>query len=153
MDTEKSERAFYWFVKSANGGNSIGQRLLGRCYAKTLNVNSVEKDLNLAHKWWKLASEQNDAYAYFYLGNLYGKWLYLSGIHVSKSGERKGIDKDKYNHTLCTFNLPEDWRIDVPLARKYWQKAADLGHSDAQDALERVYPDEQGMHLEEKQTE
>lgn len=51
------------------------------------------------------------------------------------------------------FNLPEDWRIDVPLARKYWQKAADLGHSGAQDALERVYPEEQGMHLEEKQTE
>ena len=153
VDTEKSERAFYWFVKSANGGNSIGQRLLGRCYAKTLNVNSVEKDLNLAHKWWKLASEQNDAYAYFYLGNLYGKWLYLSGIHVSKSGKRQGVDLDDYNNIKRIFNLPKDWRIDVPLARKYWQKAADIGNSEAQDALERVYPDEQGMHLEEKQTE
>lgn len=147
LNIEERERAFYWFVKSANGGNPIGQRLLGRCYAKTLNVNSVEKDLNLAHKWWKLASEQNDAYAYFYLGNLYGKWQYLSGIRVSESGGRQGIDLDDNNNIQCKFNLPEDWWIDLPLARKYWQKAADLGHSDAQDALERVYPGEQRMQL------
>ena len=147
VNIEKRERAFYWFVKSANGGNPIGQRLLGRCYAKTLDVNSVEKDLNLAHKWWKLASEQNDAKAYLYLGNLYGKWQYLSGIRVSGSGERQGIDLDDNNNIQCKFNLPEDWWIDLPLARKYWQKAADLGNSEAQDALERVYPDEQGMQL------
>ena len=149
LNIEKCERAFYWFVKSANGGNPIGQRLLGRCYAKTLDVNSVEKDLNLAHKWWKLASEQNDAKAYLYLGNLYGKWQYLSGIRVSESGERQGYDLDLNNNIQCKFNLPEDWWIDLPLARKYWQKAADLGNSEAQDALERVYPSEKSMQLDD----
>ena len=139
LSIEKRERAFYWFVKSAKGGNPIGQRLLGRCYAKTLDINSVEKDLNLAHKWWKLASEQDDADAYLYLGNLYGKWQYLSGIRVSESGERQGIDLDDNNNIQCKFNLPEDWWIDLPLARKYWQKVADLGSLDAQDALERIY--------------
>ena len=36
-----------------------------------------------------------------------------------------------HNNIQCKFNLPEDWWIDLPLARKYWQKAADLGNAHA----------------------
>ena len=103
------ERAFYWFLQSAEGGFSTAQVAVGRCYASCYyefngtKIPNIPCDLNMAIYWFNQAAEQNHRWAFYYLGNYYKK--------------NKNIE----------------------IAREYWQKAANQGLEKAYIALEKIY--------------
>ena len=62
--------------KSAEQGDSAGQRLLGWCYA---NGSGVAKDEKEAVKWYTKSAEQGEATGQRLLG-----WCYANGSGVAK---------------------------------------------------------------------
>ena len=74
---EEKERAFYWFMQSAEGGFSSAQVVVGRCYAECysdfdgIKITNITCDLNKAIYWFQKAAEQNHKKALYYLGNYY----------------------------------------------------------------------------------
>lgn len=123
---------------------------MGNCYANIIEIEGIFKDLNIAYQFWTKASEKGHGMAFLRLGDLFGTWEYLDGTyHNISTGEISGISefidqdgKAKYYQ----FNLPENWQHNIPLARKYWEKAVQYGGTTAEIArkrLEKVYWEEQ----------
>ena len=62
------EKAVYWFEKSAEQGNVIGQYNLGNMYE---NGEGVKQDYAEALKWYKKSAEQEYSKAQTNLGIMY----------------------------------------------------------------------------------
>ena len=61
------KKAFEWFFKSAEQGNSFGQYNLGVMYQ---NGCGVEKDLKKAIEWYFKSAEQGNFYGQYILAEL-----------------------------------------------------------------------------------
>jgi tetratricopeptide (TPR) repeat protein len=103
---------------------------------------SVEKDLNEAKKWFKMAAEQGEVQAQYRLGVLLKtvedknqdtvsarKWLRLA----SEQGFA-----DAQFHLGCMYEKAQGGQKDLNEARKWFQKAADQGHGVAEISLETL---------------
>jgi hypothetical protein len=62
------ERAFYWFRKTADAGDTDGKTRVGLMYN---NGEGVKKDIGQAIKWYEEAGKGGCADAWFFLGSLY----------------------------------------------------------------------------------
>ena len=76
LGTEQDyEKAFEWFLKSAQEGNKFAQYSLANLY---YYGNGVEKDLSQAFLWYRKSSEQGQPYAPYAVAQMYDKGEYVS---------------------------------------------------------------------------
>lgn len=132
--------AYKYIEKSALEGDARGQYLMGRFYAEDYPM--IEKDLAIAYEWWTKAADQNYASAHYSLGNLFGTWKFLEGVKTLAVGAGSGVLVGYDENGRRTFKLPKDFSHNVKKAREHWQKAADLGCKEAEEALSLIYFDE-----------
>ena len=80
-------KAFEWYKKSAEQGNSDAQLNLGNCY---MNGRGVEKDEVKAFEWYQKAAEKRNSYAQCNLGIWYKipklkiPNVHNPGVHILK---------------------------------------------------------------------
>ena len=76
LGTEQDyEKAFEWFLKSAQEGNKFAQYCLANLY---YYGNGVEKDLSQAFWWYRKSSEQGQPYASYAVAQMYSKGEYVA---------------------------------------------------------------------------
>ena len=150
------ERAFYWWKQASENKDARGMYRMGNCYAKIIEIDGIDKDLNKAYEYWTKASEKGYGMAYKRLGDLFGTWEYLGAFSIDLPNEDdtnsevlvQGVDvygTDENPKFSKPFRLPKEWKHDVSIAREYWQKAIECGGAAADEArkyLEKVYPEE-----------
>ena len=138
-NAKEYSKAIKWYKKAARQGHKFAQYNLGVCYA---NSRGVTEDCGVAAVWYSKAAEQGHAGARNNLG-----LLYLEG---------KGVDKnyatalDLFQKADAQGNMYSDWNLgrmyengwgvtqDIYLAKRYYLKAAELGHTGAQKKLEEI---------------
>ena len=109
LGTEQNyEKAFEWFLKSAQEGNKFAQYSLANLY---YYGNGAEKNLKEAFGWYMRSAKQGQPYAAYAVGNMY------------ENGESAEKDKKKsqgyYNQALTGFlKLEADGQADDNLFYK-----------------------------------
>ena len=135
LGTEQDyEKAFEWFLKSAQEGNKFAQYSLANLY---YYGNGVEKDLSQAFWWYRKSSEQGQPYAPYAVAQMYDKGEYVSQSEetaqryykVALSGflelESKGQADDNLYYKLgAMYKKGLGTEIDIPKAIEYFEKSA-----------------------------
>ena len=135
LGTEQDyEKAFEWFLKSAQEGNKFAQYSLANLY---YYGNGVEKDLSQAFLWYRKSSEQGQPYAPYAVAQMYDKGEYVSQSEetaqryykVALSGflelESKGQADDNLYYKLgAMYKKGLGTEIDIPKAIEYFEKSA-----------------------------
>ncbi len=154
---EDEVEAAKWYRKAAEQGNANGQVSLGGCY---LCGTGVEKDEAEAVKWFRKAAEQGDASAQTFLAD-----CYLFGRGVAKDETealtwfRRAAKQDDVYGAETAKNYLKAVEDDDPEAQchlataylygwscakneveavKWFRKAAEQGHKDAETALQEL---------------
>ena len=136
LGTEQDyEKAFEWFLKSAQEGNKFAQYSLANLY---YYGNGVEKDLSQAFLWYRKSSEQGQPYAPYAVAQMYDKGEYVSQSEetaqryykVALSGflelESKGQADDNLYYKLgAMYKNGLGTEIDIPKAIEYFEKSAE----------------------------
>ena len=136
LGTEQDyEKAFEWFLKSAQDGNKFAQYSLANLY---YYGNGVEKDLSQAFLWYRKSSEQGQPYAPYAVAQMYDKGEYVSQSEetaqryykVALSGflelESKGQADDNLYYKLgAMYKKGLGTEIDIPKAIEYFEKSAE----------------------------
>ena len=136
LGTEQDyEKAFEWFLKSAQEGNKFAQYSLANLY---YYGNGVEKDLSQAFLWYRKSSEQGQPYAPYAVAQMYDKGEYVSQSEetaqryykVALSGflelESKGQADDNLYYKLgAMYKKGLGTEIDIPKAIEYFEKSAE----------------------------
>jgi hypothetical protein len=135
-EIDDSQKAYQWYLKGANKGNSFAQSHLGYCYATGTGVSINPQK---AIMWWSMAAEQGNEEAQYNLGELY-YW----GDVVKKDIQKAVvwyIKAAKQGVTDAQFRLGELYYDGEGVTKdykeaKYWmQKAAMNGHTNAEEWL------------------
>ena len=136
LGTEQNyEKAFQWFLKSAQEDNKFAQYSLANlCYYGT----GVEKDLPQAFLWYQKSSSQGQPYAPYAVAQMYDKGEYISQSEetaqryykVALSGflelESKGQADDNLYYKLgAMYKKGLGTEIDIPKAIEYFEKSAE----------------------------
>jgi hypothetical protein len=141
--------ALVWWKKAAAQGNLKSQYNLGVHYQETYKKSKNSQDIEEAVRWYTGAAKKNHAGALNNLGTCYEQ-----GIGVEKDIV-KAVEcyrqAAKLNYPLACYNLaacyeagedvPEDIKTEkelYQLVTELYQKAADQGDEDAQQALSEV---------------
>ena len=136
LGTEQDyEKAFEWFLKSAQEGNKFAQYSLANLY---YYGNGVEKDLSQAFLWYRKSSERGQPYAPYAVAQMYDKGEYVSQSEetaqryykVALSGflelESKGQADDNLYYKLgAMYKKGLGTEIDIPKAIEYFEKSAE----------------------------
>ena len=136
LGTEQDyEKAFEWFLKSAQEGNKFAQYSLANLY---YYGNGVEKDLSQAFLWYRKSSEQGQPYAPYAVAQMYDKGEYVSQSEetaqryykVALSSflelESKGQADDNLYYKLgAMYKKGLGTEIDIPKAIEYFEKSAE----------------------------
>ena len=136
LGTEQDyEKAFEWFLKSAQEGNKFAQYSLANLY---YYGNGVEKDLSQAFLWYRKSSEQGQPYASYAVAQMYDKGEYVSQSEetaqryykVALSGflelESKGQADDNLYYKLgAMYKKGLGTEIDIPKAIEYFEKSTE----------------------------
>ena len=136
LGTEQDyEKAFEWFLKSAQEGNKFAQYSLANLY---YYGNGVEKDLSQAFLWYRKSSEQGQPYAPYAVAQMYDKGEYVSQSEetaqryykVALSGFLELESKDQADDNLyyklgAMYNKGLGTEIDIPKAIEYFEKSAE----------------------------
>ena len=136
LGTEQDyEKAFEWFLKSAQEGNKFAQYSLANLY---YYGNGVEKNLSQAFLWYRKSSEQGQPYAPYAVAQMYDKGEYVSQSEetaqryykVALSGflelESKGQADDNLYYKLgAMYKKGLGTEIDIPKAIEYFEKSAE----------------------------
>ena len=136
LGTEQDyEKAFEWFLKSAQEGNKFAQYSLANLY---YYGNGVEKDLSQAFLWYRKSSEQGQPYAPYAVAQMYDKGEYVSQSEetaqryykVALSGflelESKGQADDNLYYKLgAMYKKGLGTEIDIPKAIEYFEKSTE----------------------------
>lgn len=136
LGTEQDyEKAFEWFLKSAQEGNKFAQYSLANLY---YYGNGVEKDLSQAFLWYRKSSEQGQPYASYAVAQMYDKGEYVSQSEetaqryykVALFGflelESKGQADDNLYYKLgAMYKKGLGTEIDIPKAIEYFEKSAE----------------------------
>lgn len=136
LGTEQNyEKAFQWFLKSAQEDNKFAQYSLANlCYYGT----GVEKDLPQAFLWYQKSSSQGQPYASYAVAQLYDKGEYVSknaetaqGYYkVALLGFLKLENKDQADDNLyyklgAMYKKGLGTEIDIPKAIEYFEKSTE----------------------------
>ena len=136
LGTEQDyEKAFEWFLKSAQEGNKFAQYSLANLY---YYGNGVEKDLSQAFLWYRKSSEQGQPYAPYAVAQMYDKGEYVSQSEetaqryykVALSGFLELESKDQADDNLyyklgAMYKKGLGTEIDIPKAIEYFEKSAE----------------------------
>ena len=153
-EKNNSDKAFYWYLKGAQLGDSSLQYCAGVCYYLG---QGVQKDMSLAVYWTKLAATGGDSRAQCNLG-----YFYSEGLGLKKDQQeaikwyQQSADKGQVE-ALC--NMGEIYfeglgvDKDYSLAFSYFHQAAEKNYAEAQYRLGLCYRDGIGtkMNPEEAQ--
>ena len=140
---EDSTEAVFWARKAAEKGSAKGQFLLGLYYE---HGYGVDKDIKRAKHWYDLSVKQDYPEAYVYLG-----YWYATGENVKKDEKKarayfysaaiRGNAQGQCAYGLCAKD-GIGMEVNLSIAKKYLQKAADQGDEDAQEALLEIEQEE-----------
>jgi TPR repeat protein len=154
-DFRKYEDAAHWYKKAAKKGNEKAMYHLGKLIEKGKIGNGMI-DFTDAMEWYQKAAEKEDTDALIAMG-----WLYNSGKHDVKPNNiysRKGPNQYKAwdaFYKAAELGNPEGYfnlgyllefgltifknqqKYSFEHAGEWYEKAADLGYSEAEVALER----------------
>lgn len=136
LGTEQDyEKAFEWFLKSAQEGNKFAQYSLANLY---YYGNGVEKDLSQAFLWYRKSSEQGQPYAPYAVAQMYDKGEYVSQSEetaqryykVALSGFLELESKDQADDNLyyklgAMYKNGLGTEIDIPKAIEYFEKSTE----------------------------
>lgn len=136
LGTEQDyEKAFEWFLKSAQEGNKFAQYSLANLY---YYGNGVEKDLSQAFWWYRKSSEQGQSYASYAVAQMYSKGEYvaenketaqryykaaLSGFLELESKDQ--ADDNLYYKLGAMYKNGLGTEIDIPKAIEYFEKSTE----------------------------
>ena len=136
LGTEQDyEKAFEWFLKSAQEGNKFAQYSLANLY---YYGNGVEKDLSQAFWWYRKSSEQGQPYASYAVAQMYSKGEYvaenketaqryykaaLSGFLELESKDQ--ADDNLYYKLGAMYKNCLGTEIDIPKAIEYFEKSTE----------------------------
>ena len=136
LGTEQDyEKAFEWFLKSAQEGNKFAQYSLANLY---YYGNGVEKDLSQAFLWYRKSSEQGQPYASYAVAQMYSKGEYvaenketaqryykaaLSGFLELESKDQ--ADDNLYYKLGAMYKNGLGTEIDIPKAIEYFEKSTE----------------------------
>ena len=129
LGTEQDyEKAFEWFLKSAQEGNKFAQYSLANLY---YYGNGVEKDLSQAFWWYRKSSEQGQPYASYAVAQMYSKGEYVAEnketaqryYKAALSGFLELESKDQADDNLYYNGLGTE--IDIPKAIEYFEKSTE----------------------------
>ena len=139
LGTEQNyEKAFQWFLKSAQEDNKLAQYSLANlCYYGT----GVEKDLPQAFLWYQKSSSQGQPYASYAVAQLYDKGEYVSknaetaqGYYkVALLGFLKLENKDQADDNLyyklgSMFKNGLGTEADISKAIDYFKRSAEMNN-------------------------
>ena len=136
LGTEQDyEKAFEWFLKSAQEGNKFAQYSLANLY---YYGNGVEKDLSQAFLWYRKSSEQGQPYASYAVAQMYDKGEYVSQSEetaqryykVALSGfleleSKCQADDNLYYKLGAMYKKGLGTEIDIPKAIEYFEKSTE----------------------------
>ena len=139
LGTEQDyEKAFEWFLKSAQEGNKFAQYSLANLY---YYGNGVEKDLSQAFLWYRKSSEQGQPYASYAVAQMYDKGEYVSknaetaqGYYkVALLGFLKLENKDQADDNLyyklgSMFKNGLGTEADISKAIDYFKRSAEMNN-------------------------
>ena len=157
LGTEQDyEKAFEWFLKSAQEGNKFAQYSLANLY---YYGNGVEKDLSQAFLWYRKSSEQGQPYASYAVAQMYDKGEYVSQSEetaqryykVALSGflefESKGQADDNLYYKLGSmFKNGLGTEADISKAIDYFKRSAEMNNKNGLYEYGKVLI--QGKHIE-----
>ena len=139
LGTEQDyEKAFEWFLKSAQEGNKFAQYSLANLY---YYGNGVEKDLSQAFWWYRKSSEQGQPYASYAVAQMYSKGEYvaenketaqryykaaLSGFLELESKDQ--ADDNLYYKLGSMFKNGLGTEADISKAIDYFKRSAEMNN-------------------------
>ena len=150
------EKAFEWFLKSAQEGNRFAQYSLGNLY---YYGNGTDKDLSQAFHWYMKSAEQGQPYAAYAAAQMYNKGesvtkdeqlaqeYYKQALAGFLELESKDQADDNLFYKMGTMyknGLGTD--IDMDKAINYFMRSAELNNINAKRTLALEYIS--GKHLE-----
>ncbi|UZO08334.1 uncharacterized protein OCT59_028592 [Rhizophagus irregularis] len=133
-------KAFEFYLKSAEGGNSDAQNNLGYCYQNGIGITKDEKK---AFEWYLKASNESNLHAQYNLGI-----CYQNGIGTNKDDKKAleyYIKSAKGEYLPAQYILGNCYQNEVGIEKDlekaiYWyRKAADNGNKIAQYNLGNYY--------------
>ena len=139
LGTEQDyEKAFEWFLKSAQEGNKFAQYSLANLY---YYGNGVEKDLSQAFWWYRKSSEQGQPYASYAVAQMYSKGEYVSQSEetaqryykVALSGFLELESKDQADDNLfykigVMYKNGLGTEADISKAIDYFKRSAEMNN-------------------------
>ena len=139
LGTEQDyEKAFEWFLKSAQEGNKFAQYSLANLY---YYGNGVEKDLSQAFLWYQKSASQGQPYASYAAAQMYSKGEYVAEnketaqryYKVALSGflelESKGQADDNLYYKLGSmFKNGLGTKADISKAIDYFKRSAEMNN-------------------------
>ena len=139
LGTEQDyEKAFEWFLKSAQEGNKFAQYSLANLY---YYGNGVEKDLSQAFLWYRKSSEQGQPYAPYAVAQMYDKGEYVSQSEETAQGYYKVAllgflkleNKDQADDNLyyklgSMFKNGLGTEADISKAIDYFKRSAEMNN-------------------------
>ena len=139
LGTEQNyEKAFQWFLKSAQEGNKFAQYSLANLY---YYGNGVEKDLSQAFLWYRKSSEQGQPYAPYAVAQMYDKGEYVSQSEetaqryykVALSGFLELESKDQADDNLfykigVMYKNGLGTEADISKAIDYFKRSAEMNN-------------------------
>ncbi|PKK65004.1 kinase-like protein [Rhizophagus irregularis] len=145
------KKAFYWYEKAANNGNSSALYHLGKCYQFG---KGIEKNPSKAFEIYKKSAEQENINAQFLIGRCYYRGIGTDIDHV-KAFELFKIAAEEGNYSRAQNNfgfLHENGigtKKDLEKAFHWYHKAAENGHEIAQYNLGEYYELGTGVEKDE----
>lgn len=139
LGTEQNyEKAFQWFLKSAQEDNKFAQYSLANlCYYGT----GVEKDLPQAFLWYQKSSSQGQPYASYAVAQLYDKGEYVSKNAETAQGYYKvallgflklenkdQVDDNLYYKLGSMFKNGLGTEADISKAIDYFKRSAEMNN-------------------------
>ena len=157
LGTEQDyEKAFEWFLKSAQEGNKFAQYSLANLY---YYGNGVEKDLSQAFLWYRKSSEQGQPYAPYAVAQMYDKGEYVSQSEetaqryykVALSGFLELESKDQADDNLfykigVMYKNGLGTEADISKAIDYFKRSAEMNNKNGLYEYGKVLI--QGKHIE-----
>ena len=139
LGTEQDyEKAFEWFLKSAQEGNKFAKYSLANLY---YYGNGVEKDLSQAFLWYRKSSEQGQPYAPYAVAQMYDKGEYVSQSEetaqryykVALSGFLELESKDQADDNLfykigVMYKNGLGTEADISKAIDYFKRSAEMNN-------------------------
>ncbi len=131
--------AVKWYRKAADGGDSMGQFMVGNCYEKGIGVSADSAE---AARWFRKSAEQTNALAEMTLGMAYARG---DGVQTNRAEAEKWLARaaaSGHPFTEYVLGLFYWGRLDPKdgdLAATWFHKAADQGQPDAEFLMGECY--------------